>query len=387
MCFNLQHQVSAAREWESGTQQRTHLSPPSRAMDPNLVVVFSIMARDGWLVDSCIPTLSRALYSAEDLWKHLPPDDLFVRLAFQCQENSMARCMFYLQCGARPAQATVCVYRNGNPVHVTACHLAAENPEGASLVFELCSWQADPNARDSQGFTPLMCASKEGNEDVVGTLLQIGADPNVLSAAGESALSLALERGHAGVVRNLASHPKFTALVIRGGQRNCALLFCCSQVTLPYPTREACLRELLPCARVNRAARVQLLHSLCSHSDTIDPQGKLVDAVLTITVIGPNEGVMLAPDINGAPYNSYPPIFVAALVKPNKNIVLGLLRSGVHLNQTRVDGLLLMDFFKPDKGDPEIMSILCRAGALTSTQAALHSIIRGYGKEGAYPPY
>jgi hypothetical protein len=295
--------------------------------------------------------------------------------------------MFYLQCGVRPAQGTVFVDIDGFPVKVTAFHLAAGNPEGADLVVELCSWQADPNTRDSRGWTPLMLASKMGNEDVVGTLLlAIEADPYAGGAAGESALSLALEGGHAGVVRILASHPKFTASVFLEGHRCCALLFCCFRQTLPYPAKEACLRELLLCACVTRSARAHLLHKLCSHSDTLDPQGKLVDAVLTITVLCPNEGVVLAPDINGTIDNGLTPIFVAALVKPNKDIVLGLLRSGVHLNQTRVRGLLLMDYFGPES-DPEIKSILCRAGALTARQAALRSVISGYGKEGAYPPY
>ncbi len=54
------------------------------------------------------------------------------------------------------------------------------------------------NVRQKDGMTPLMIASANGDNDIVGLLLAKGADPNLRAAGGTSALSLARARGNAG---------------------------------------------------------------------------------------------------------------------------------------------------------------------------------------------
>jgi ankyrin repeat protein len=60
--------------------------------------------------------------------------------------------------------------------------------------------RADPNARDGEGHTALMCAAFAGNAQAVRTLLAHGADPNLRSKHGDTALSTALQLGHTDVV-------------------------------------------------------------------------------------------------------------------------------------------------------------------------------------------
>ena len=55
----------------------------------------------------------------------------------------------------------------------------------------------NPNARQSDGFTPLMIAAANGDTEIATMLLAKGADPN-LRAGGRSALAIAKARGSAG---------------------------------------------------------------------------------------------------------------------------------------------------------------------------------------------
>jgi hypothetical protein len=55
-----------------------------------------------------------------------------------------------------------------------------------------------PNARQSDGMTPLMIAVGNGDTAIAGMLLAKGADPNLRAAGGTTALSLARSRGAGG---------------------------------------------------------------------------------------------------------------------------------------------------------------------------------------------
>ena len=68
--------------------------------------------------------------------------------------------------------------------------------DGAA-VKELLEDGKNPNARQSNGVTPLMIASANGDAEIATMLLAKGADPN-LRAGGRSALSIAKARGSAG---------------------------------------------------------------------------------------------------------------------------------------------------------------------------------------------
>jgi hypothetical protein len=66
-----------------------------------------------------------------------------------------------------------------------------------AAVKELLDDGKNPNARQSDGITPLMIAVSNGDADIATMLLAKGADPN-LRAGGRSALSIAKSRGSAG---------------------------------------------------------------------------------------------------------------------------------------------------------------------------------------------
>ena len=66
-----------------------------------------------------------------------------------------------------------------------------------AAVKELLDDGKNPNARQRDGFTPLMIAALNGDTEIAATLLAGGADPN-LRAGGRSALSIAKSRGSAG---------------------------------------------------------------------------------------------------------------------------------------------------------------------------------------------
>ncbi len=66
-----------------------------------------------------------------------------------------------------------------------------------AAVKELLDFGKNPNARQSDGLTPLMVAASNGDAEIATMLLAKGADPN-LRAGSRSALSLAKARGGAG---------------------------------------------------------------------------------------------------------------------------------------------------------------------------------------------
>lgn len=67
-----------------------------------------------------------------------------------------------------------------------------------AAVKELLDDGKNPNARQKDGFTPLMIAAANGDADIAGMLLAKGADPNLRAQGGNTALSIAKSRGSAG---------------------------------------------------------------------------------------------------------------------------------------------------------------------------------------------
>jgi hypothetical protein len=74
---------------------------------------------------------------------------------------------------------------------------AAVMGDGAA-VKELLDDGKDPNARQSDGITPLMIAASRNDLAIATQLLSKGADPNLRAAGGVSALAIARARGVAG---------------------------------------------------------------------------------------------------------------------------------------------------------------------------------------------
>ena len=61
----------------------------------------------------------------------------------------------------------------------------------------------NPNAKDSDGSTPLHWAARSGHVEVVRCLVEGGADKNVVTSNGSTPLHLAADNGHVEVVRFL----------------------------------------------------------------------------------------------------------------------------------------------------------------------------------------
>lgn len=71
---------------------------------------------------------------------------------------------------------------------------------------ELLAGGADPNVRDTDGFTPLMRACESGRHAAVALLLQRGADAGARTQYGETVLTLAVQGGSEETVRLLLEH-------------------------------------------------------------------------------------------------------------------------------------------------------------------------------------
>lgn len=71
------------------------------------------------------------------------------------------------------------------------------------IVSALISFGAEVNAKDNDGWTPLLWASWSGLPQVVEELVAKGADVSVRDAQGNSALGLAAQRGNVAVVKML----------------------------------------------------------------------------------------------------------------------------------------------------------------------------------------
>jgi ankyrin repeat protein len=70
-------------------------------------------------------------------------------------------------------------------------------------VIELLKAGANPDARDSQGRTPLIEAAFGGHTDTARALLEAGADPNVRDADSWTALMEATSKGRLDIVKRL----------------------------------------------------------------------------------------------------------------------------------------------------------------------------------------
>ena len=80
-----------------------------------------------------------------------------------------------------------------------------------AAVKELLDDGKNPNARQKDGFTPLMVAVSNGDAEIAGMLLAKGADPNLRSQGGTTALSIAKSRGSSGAA--------VAQMLVRGGAK------------------------------------------------------------------------------------------------------------------------------------------------------------------------
>jgi ankyrin repeat protein len=82
-------------------------------------------------------------------------------------------------------------WMTGTPLHSAA---SARHADVARILLEA---GADPDARQSGGWTPLLGAAHNGDAELAGLLLDAGADPAAVNDDGASVLGLATESGDA----------------------------------------------------------------------------------------------------------------------------------------------------------------------------------------------
>ena len=104
-----------------------------------------------------------------------------------------------------------------------ACGAAVEDLQRVCELIEL-GWPGSVEARDSNGWTPLMTASYRGHTSIVKALLAAGADVNAANNDGETALILACEDGHLEAARALVAAGANVNAADQGGRTplNCA---------------------------------------------------------------------------------------------------------------------------------------------------------------------
>ena len=78
----------------------------------------------------------------------------------------------------------------------TALHHASLSDKTLSTARRLLAKEADVNAQDKYGWTPLHVAAYYGAERVVDLLLAEGADPLKVTRGGDTAYLIALAQGH-----------------------------------------------------------------------------------------------------------------------------------------------------------------------------------------------
>ncbi|KAK1248783.1 hypothetical protein MKX08_007003 [Trichoderma sp. CBMAI-0020] len=84
---------------------------------------------------------------------------------------------------------------------MTGVHVAAYF--GLTYITSLLSNEHDPNARDSNGYTPFIWAVNKGHEAIVQLLLEKGADVEAKEMRGQTPLSIAVERGDKAIIQLL----------------------------------------------------------------------------------------------------------------------------------------------------------------------------------------
>lgn len=81
--------------------------------------------------------------------------------------------------------------QSSTPLEAKSLHALRDNP---ALVQSLLAHGADPNAADTHGWTPLLCASINSNVNIARALLDGGADINKIRTGSETVLMDAAQR-------------------------------------------------------------------------------------------------------------------------------------------------------------------------------------------------
>ena len=163
------------------------------------------------------------------------------------------------------------------------------------IVTALLAHGADPNAHDEQGWTPLLCASVNGNVNIARCLSGHGADVNEKLQGNETVLMDAAKRGNLPLVKLFLFNG--ASVGAQDDQGTNALLAACDADEHSAPRENAALVQLL----IERGADVNLLRS-----------------------------------------NEYPSALMTAVYSRRPLIVQLLLMHGAHVNVTNYKGMTAM---------------------------------------------
>jgi ankyrin repeat protein len=147
-----------------------------------------------------VESLTRALDAAPEAILEQSGDGwtaLHLAAAFGTPEAAQ----LLLERGA-PVDAVSTNAQKNQPLH--AALALGRNPETIRILLEA---GADPNARQTGGYTAIFSAAAANRRDLVELLVTGGADPAILNDFGQSAAGFARERGHAELADWLESLP------------------------------------------------------------------------------------------------------------------------------------------------------------------------------------
>jgi hypothetical protein len=136
-----------------------------------------------------LPSIGKAL-SADPSSIHAVSGDGWTALHLAAAFGTPEAVRLLLENGAR-VDAISTNPQSNQPLH--AALALGRNPETVLLLLQV---GADPNARQTAGYTAIFSAAAANRRDLVEILITHGADPAVKNDFGQTAASFARERGH-----------------------------------------------------------------------------------------------------------------------------------------------------------------------------------------------
>jgi ankyrin repeat protein len=128
--------------------------------------------------------------------------DGFTALHLACFFGHPETVRALIEAGADVSARTTNALDN-QPLHAAVA--GSEAQARLACARQLVEEGADVNARQSGGYTPLMSAAQNGDEDLAELLLARGADPTLEDDQGLSAMAHAEKAGHAALAARISS--------------------------------------------------------------------------------------------------------------------------------------------------------------------------------------